>query len=36
MSGGRYILWPKARKDLADNPAATLNSVGDQLLPPEG
>ena len=32
----QYRLSPKARKDLADNLAAVLNSVGDQLLPPEG
>jgi len=32
----RYRLSPKARKDLADNLSATLNSLGDQLLPPEG
>ncbi len=30
----RYRLSPKARRDLADNLAATLNSLGDQLLPP--
>ncbi|MEE8369352.1 MAG: hypothetical protein V3S00_01135 [Dehalococcoidia bacterium] len=30
----RYRLSPKARADLADNLAATLNSLGDQLLPP--
>ena len=29
----RYRLSPKARKDLAENLAATLNSLGDQLLP---
>ncbi len=34
--GALYRLSPKSRKDLADNPAATLNSLGDQLLPPEG
>jgi hypothetical protein len=34
--GTRYRLSPKSRKDLADNLAATLNSLGDQLLPPEG
>ncbi len=34
--GARYRLSPKSRKDLADNLAATLNSLGDQLLPPEG
>lgn len=28
-----YRLSPKARKDLADNITAVLNSVGDQLLP---
>lgn len=33
--GARYRLSPKSRKDLADNLAATLNSLGDQLLPPE-
>ena len=32
----RYRLSPKARRDLADNLAATLNSLGDQLLPSEG
>ncbi len=32
--GARYRLSPKSRKDLADNLAATLNSLGDQLLPP--
>ena len=32
----RYRLSPKSRKDLADSLAATLNSLGDQLLPPEG
>lgn len=34
--GARYRLSPKSRKDLADNLAATLNSLGDQLLPQEG
>lgn len=34
--GARYRLSPKSRRDLADNLAATLNSLGDQLLPPEG
>jgi hypothetical protein len=34
--GTRYRLSPKSRKDLAENLAATLNSLGDQLLPPEG
>ena len=34
--GARYRLSPKSRKDLADNLAAALNSLGDQLLPPEG
>ncbi len=29
----QYRLSPKTRKDLADNFAAVLNSVGDQLLP---
>ncbi len=29
----RYRLSPKARRDLAENLAATLNSLGDQLLP---
>ncbi len=29
----QYRLSPKARKDLADNFAAALNSLGDQLLP---
>ncbi len=32
--GARYRLSPKSRKDLAENLAATLNSLGDQLLPP--
>lgn len=32
----QYRLSPKARKDLADNLTAVLNSVGDQLLPPDG
>src|SRR3990172_2466671 len=32
----RYRLSPKARRDLADNLAATLNSLGDQLLPAAG
>jgi hypothetical protein len=31
--GTRYRLSAKARRDLADNLAATLNSLGDQLLP---
>jgi hypothetical protein len=31
--GAQYRLSPKARKDLADNVAAVLNSLGDQLLP---
>ena len=31
----RYRLSAKSRKDLADNLAAALNSLGDQLLPPE-
>lgn len=30
----RYRLSPRARRDLADNLAAVLNSLGDQLLPP--
>jgi len=34
--GARYRLSPKSRKDLAENLTATLNSLGDQLLPPEG
>ncbi len=34
--GTRYRLSPKSRRDLADNLGAVLNSVGDQLLPPEG
>ena len=34
--GTRYRLSPKSRKDLAENLAAALNSLGDQLLPPEG
>lgn len=34
--GTRYRLSPKSRRDLADNLVAVLNSVGDQLLPPEG
>ena len=33
--GARYRLSPKSRRDLADNLAAALNSLGDQLLPPE-
>ena len=33
--GARYRLSPKSRKDLAENLAATLNSLGDQLLPLE-
>ncbi len=33
--GARYRLSPKSRKDLAENLAAALNSLGDQLLPPE-
>lgn len=33
--GARYRLSPKSRKDLADNLAAALNSLGDQLLPEE-
>jgi hypothetical protein len=32
----QYRLSPKARKDLAENLAAALTSLGDQLLPPEG
>jgi hypothetical protein len=32
----RYRLSPKSRKNLADSLAATLNSLGNQLLPPEG
>jgi RNase P protein component len=31
----RYRLSAKSKRDLADNLAATLNSLGDQLLPPE-
>ncbi len=31
--GAQYRLSPRARKDLADNVAAVLNSLGDQLLP---
>lgn len=31
----QYRLSPKAKRDLADNLAATLNSIGDQLLPPD-
>lgn len=34
--GARYRLSPKSRQDLADNLAATLHGLGDQLLPPEG
>ena len=34
--GARYRLSPKSRRDLAENLAAALNSLGDQLLPPEG
>ncbi len=34
--GARYRLSPKSRKELAENLAATLISLGDQLLPPEG
>ena len=34
--GARYRLSPKSRKDLAENLAAALNSLGDQLLPAEG
>ena len=34
--GARYRLSPKSRKDLAENLAAALNSLGDQLLPPDG
>jgi hypothetical protein len=33
--GARYRLSPKSRKDLAENLAAALNSLGDQLLPPQ-
>jgi hypothetical protein len=33
--GARYRLSPKSRRELADNLAATLNSLGAQLLPPE-
>jgi hypothetical protein len=32
----QYRLSPKARKDLADNIGAVLNSLGDQLLPAGG
>jgi hypothetical protein len=31
----QYRLSPKARKDLAENVAALVNSLGDQLLPPD-
>lgn len=31
----QYRLSPKASKDLAERMAATLNSLGDQLLPPD-
>jgi len=31
--GTQYRLSPRARKDLADNFAAVLNSFGDQILP---
>ena len=31
----QYRLSPRARKDLADNFAAVLNSFGDQILPPD-
>ncbi len=34
--GARCRLSPKSRKDLVENLAAALNSLGDQLLPPEG
>ncbi len=34
--GARYRLSPKSRKDLADNFAAALNSLGDQLLRQDG
>ena len=33
--GARYLLSLKSRRHLAENLAATLNSLGDQLLPPE-
>lgn len=36
LAAARYRMSPKARKDLADNLAAVLNSLGDQILPPEG
>jgi hypothetical protein len=32
--GARYRLSPKSKRDLAENLAAALNSLGDQLLPP--
>jgi hypothetical protein len=32
----QYRLSPRARKDLADNLAAVLNSMGDQILPADG
>lgn len=31
----QYRLSPKARRDLADNFAAVLNGLGDQILPPD-
>ena len=34
--GARYRLSPKSRRVLADNLAAALNSLGDQLMPLEG
>lgn len=33
--GARYRLSPKSKRDLAENLAAALNSLGDQLLPPD-
>jgi len=32
----RHRLSPERRWGQADNPAAALNSLGDQLLPPDG
>lgn len=33
--GARYRLSPKSKKDLTENLTAVLNSLGDQLLPPD-
>jgi hypothetical protein len=36
LAAAEYRISPKARRDLSDNLAAVLNSLGDLMLPPDG